>query len=103
MQSGFLSAFKLILENIFQGNINVKFGNKTYLLSSTAVPPATVGAGCWSLGRVATWAKHILCVSQQELTASVVAGGQQGLLPVATSDSAVLKGAVNQARPFPVL
>lgn len=42
-------------------------------------------------------------MSQQELTASVVAGGQQGLLPVATSDSAVLKGAVNQARPFPVL
>lgn len=82
------------------------FGSETY-------PPPSAEVPCWSVGRVAVWAGCVppgenasawsLCGGWQELTAPSAAWGQLGLLPVAASDSAVVKGAVNQARPFPVL
>lgn len=82
------------------------FGSKTD-------PPSSVEAPCWSMGRVAVWAGSVppgkttsawsLCGRWQELTASSAAWGQRGLSPDATSGSAVVKGAVNQARSFPVL
>jgi len=54
IQPAFPPALELIIENIFQGDRNVKFGVKSY--------SASARAGCTSLDRVTTWAKHICLV-----------------------------------------